>query len=137
MICPNCNSDRISLWPWYDGGQKGIQCNECGNEYWSDIVSLRIYEEEKKLHELLLAQWDFPPDGCTDNSKMPPYLIDRTTYEAVDRALEAGWDVTTRGGVISCPMDSERKGMITLVYNGDEDRVISFKLDRYEDKPNS
>lgn len=63
MICPNCKHKSIKVWPWYDGGYKGVQCGDCGKKWWSDSFSSAVELVQQKAMFQLIETSEFPNDA--------------------------------------------------------------------------
>lgn len=65
MRCPTCKGE-LRPWPWQDGGFKGVQCDACKNQWWSDAFSTAAYEVEQAAVRELMKRSDFPEDAIID-----------------------------------------------------------------------
>lgn len=53
-------------WPWQDGGYKGVQCDSCGTQWWSDRFADAAHEAAKCAVDEVVALSEFPEDAVTD-----------------------------------------------------------------------
>lgn len=72
--CPNCNRRQLSPWPWQDGGYKGLQCYDCGTQWWSNSFGDRAaMAEQLAVASLMEALTKLPDDAITDENLMKRY----------------------------------------------------------------
>lgn len=65
MRCPQCGS-VLRPWPWQDGGYKGVQCDPCGQKWFSDSFADDAYEAERTAVSTLVTRLSFPKDAVTE-----------------------------------------------------------------------
>lgn len=65
MRCPTCNGE-LRAWPWQDGGYKGVQCDACGGQWWSESFATSADEAARAAVADLAANSGFPADAVTD-----------------------------------------------------------------------
>lgn len=65
MRCPTC-AGELKPWPWQDGGYKGVQCEGCGGQWWSESFADQAYEAARRALGRLMETESFPADAKTD-----------------------------------------------------------------------
>ena len=91
MKCPKCGGD-ISAWPWHDGGFKGVVCDVCDQEWWSESMADAFDESERAAVRAVLAAREFPADAKTAEQRQKEsdlvsnlLYYDRKEDEELDR----------------------------------------------------
>ncbi len=69
MICPQCSSPDVEAWPWQDGGYKGVRCDDCETEWWSESFQTAAHAAEAEAMRAVLKRTPFPVDAVTDEER--------------------------------------------------------------------